>query len=147
MKDILKNYRRRLLNLGSSNRALLLLRLSREMHLDVEALDFLNSQPAFAVVEKLLSGKASISLSPYADSRHAPVAAVSQRLRYIRRKAEMIFEERGSRELYIGWPFVHGKFSDGTAVRSPLLFFPVQDRFTTISPCQKAKKMHIGKCL
>ncbi|WP_161888950.1 AAA domain-containing protein [Pontibacter russatus] len=126
MKDILKNYRRRLLNIGSSNRALLLLRLSREMHLDVEALDFLNSQPAFAVVEKLLSGKASISLSPYADSRHAPVAAVSQRLRYIRRKAEIIFEERGSRELYIGWPFVHGKFSDGTAVRSPLLFFPVQ---------------------
>ncbi|GAA4433093.1 hypothetical protein GCM10023188_22130 [Pontibacter saemangeumensis] len=126
MKDILKNYRRRLLNLGSSNRALLLLRLSREMHVDVEALDFLNSQPAFSVIEKLLSGKSRVSLTPYADSRHAPVAPVSQRLRYIRRKAEMIFEERGSRELYIGWPFVHGKFSDGTAVRSPLLFFPVR---------------------
>ena len=134
MKNILKTYRRRLLNLGSSNRALLLLRLSREMHLDVEALDFLNSQPAFAVIEKLLSGKNRISLSPYADSRHAPVAPVSQRLRYIRRKAEMIFEERGSRELYIGWPFVHGRFSDGTAVRCPLLFFPVQ---LQVSPAQQ----------
>ncbi|MFD3000209.1 AAA domain-containing protein [Pontibacter toksunensis] len=126
MKDILKNYRRRLLNLGSSNRALLLLRLSREMHLDVEELDFLNNKPAFAVLENLLSGKKSVSLSPYADSRHAPVAPVSQRLRYIRRKAEMVFEERGSKELYIGWPFVHGKFSDGTTVRCPLLFFPVR---------------------
>jgi superfamily I DNA and/or RNA helicase len=126
MKDILKNYRRRLLNLGSSNRALLLLRLSREMHLDVEGLDFLNSKPAFAVIDKLLSGKKKIALSPYADSRHAPVAPISRRLRYIQRKADMIFEERGSRELYMGWPFVRGKFSDGTAVRAPLLFFPVQ---------------------
>ncbi|WP_162051729.1 AAA domain-containing protein [Pontibacter pamirensis] len=126
MKNILKNYRRRLLNLGSSNRALLLLRLSREMHLDVEELDFLNSKPAFAVLESLLSGKKRIPISPYADSRHAPVAPVSRRLRYIRRKADMIYEERGSRELYVGWPFVHGKFSDGTTVRSPLLFFPVQ---------------------
>ncbi|GAB3527720.1 hypothetical protein GCM10027443_04570 [Pontibacter brevis] len=126
MRNILKNYRRRLLNLGSSNRALLLLRLSREMHLDVEELDFLNNKPAFVVVEKLLAGKSRIPLSPYADSRYAPVAPVSRRLRYIRRKAEMVFEERGSRELYVGWPFVHGRFSDGTAVRCPLLFFPVQ---------------------
>ncbi|WP_266204113.1 AAA domain-containing protein [Pontibacter kalidii] len=126
MKDILKNYRRRLLNLGSGNRALVLLRLYRELHLDVEALDFVNGKPAFEVLEKLLSGKKKIPLSPYADSRHAPVAAVSRRLRFIKRKAEMIFEERGSRELYLGWPFVHGKFSDGTAVRSPLLFFPVK---------------------
>ncbi|MCX2738608.1 AAA domain-containing protein [Pontibacter anaerobius] len=126
MKDILKHYRRRLLNLGSGNRALVLLRLYRELHLDVESLDFVNGKPAFEVLEKLLSGKKKISLSPYADSRHAPVANVSRRLRFIKRKAEMIFEERGSKELYMGWPFVHGKFSDGTAVRSPLLFFPVK---------------------
>jgi len=125
MKHILKNYRRRLLNLGSSNRALVLLRLSGEMHVDVESLDFVNSEPAFAVIEKLLTGKKKITLSAYADSRYAPVAAISRRLRYIRRKADVIFEERGSRELYIGWPFVHGRFSDGTAVRCPLLFFPV----------------------
>ncbi|WP_347157729.1 AAA domain-containing protein [Pontibacter chitinilyticus] len=126
MKNILKNYRRRLLNLGSGNRALVLLRLSREMHLDVESLDFINSKPAFTLIEQLLSGKKKVPLSPYADSRHTPVAAISQRLRYIRRKAEIILEERGSRELYLGWPFVQGKFSDGTAVRCPLLFFPVQ---------------------
>ncbi|GAB3201551.1 hypothetical protein ABID22_001454 [Pontibacter aydingkolensis] len=125
MKNILKNYRRRLLNLGTGNRALLLLRLYRELHVDVEALDFVNGEPAFEVVNKLLSGKKKVSLSPYADSRYAPVNHASRRLRYIKRKAEMIFEERGSRELYLGWPFVHGKFSDGTPVRCPLLFFPV----------------------
>ncbi|WP_299825437.1 AAA domain-containing protein [uncultured Pontibacter sp.] len=125
MKNILKNYRRRLLNLGTGNRALLLLRLYQELHVDVEALDFLNSEPAFEVLNKLLSGKKKITLSPYADSRYAPVTHASRKLRYIKRKADMIFEERGSRELYLGWPFVHGKFSDGTPVRCPLLFFPV----------------------
>ncbi|MDX5480154.1 MAG: DUF4011 domain-containing protein, partial [Hymenobacteraceae bacterium] len=126
MKNILKNYRHRLLNLSSSNKALLLLRLSRELHLDVQELDFLNSEPAFSIIEKAISGKKKISLGPFADSRYAPVTAVSRRLRYIQRKAAMIFEERGSRELYLGWPFVHGKFSDGTTVRCPLLFFPVR---------------------
>ena len=28
--------------------------------------------------------------------------------------------------LYVGWPFIKGKFSDGTMVRCPLLFFPVE---------------------
>ncbi|WP_242926799.1 AAA domain-containing protein [Pontibacter vulgaris] len=125
MKNILKNYRRRLLNLGPGNRALVQLRLSAEMHVDVQEFDFLINSPAFSVIQHLLAGKKRIIISPFADSRFAPVEPVSRRLRNIKRKEEMIFEERGSRELYIGWPFVHGKFSDGTAVRCPLLFFPV----------------------
>jgi hypothetical protein len=125
MKSILTTYRHRLLNLSSSNRALLLLRLSRELHLDVSELDFLNNKPAFSVVERFIAGKKAV-LAPFADSRYAPVTPVSRRLRYIRRKADLVFEERGSHELYLGWPFVHGKFSDGTTVRCPLLFFPVK---------------------
>ncbi|MEJ0032897.1 MAG: hypothetical protein WDO15_22155 [Bacteroidota bacterium] len=35
-------------------------------------------------------------------------------------------KKRGSRDLYIGWPFVHGKFLDGTLVRCPLLYFPAE---------------------
>jgi hypothetical protein len=37
-----------------------------------------------------------------------------------------IFEERGSKDLHVGWPFVKGKMLDGTLVRGPLLFFPVE---------------------
>lgn len=126
MRNILKNYQRRLLNLSSSNRALLLLRLSKEWHLDVQEMDYLISEPAFSIIQKLIIGKKKIVLSPLADSRFAPVAPVSQRLRTIKRKTEMVLEERGSQELYVGWPFVHGQFPDGTKVRCPLLFFPVQ---------------------
>jgi len=126
MKSILKSYRHRLLNLSSSNKALLLLRLSSDLHLDVQELDFLNNMPAFSLIEKALSEAQKMVLGPYADSRYTPATPLSRSLRYIKRKAEMIFEERGSRELYLGWPFVHGRFADGTAVRCPLLFFPVQ---------------------
>ncbi|WP_185196717.1 AAA domain-containing protein [Pontibacter sp. Tf4] len=125
MKNILKNYRRRLLNLSSGNKALLLLRLQKELHLDVESLDFIVGQPAFSIVEKLISGAKKIILSPVTDSRYEPVAAVSKRLRYIKRRTDMLLEERGSEELYIGWPFVHGKFADGTVVRCPLFLYPV----------------------
>src|SRR5687768_8122934 len=113
MKNILKNYRRRLLNLSSGNKALLLLRLQKELHLDVESLDFIVGQPAYSIVEKLIAGAKKIILSPVTDSRYEPVAAISKRLRYIKRRTDMILEERGSEELYIGWPFVHGMFTDG----------------------------------
>ncbi|MEJ8758092.1 AAA domain-containing protein [Pontibacter sp. H259] len=125
MRNILKNYRRRLLNLSTGNKAVLLLRLQKELHLDVEALDFILGAPAFTVIEKLIAGAKKIVLSPVADSRYEPVAAISKRLRYIKRRTDMILEERGSQELYIGWPFVHGKFVDGTVVRCPLFLFPV----------------------
>ncbi|MBR0569524.1 AAA family ATPase [Microvirga sp. STS03] len=125
MKNILKNYRRRLLNLSSGNKALLLLRLQKELHLDVESLDFIVGQPAFSIVEKLISGAKKIVLSPVTDSRYEPVAAISKRLRYIKRRSDMLLEERGSEELYIGWPFVHGMFADGTVVRCPLFLYPV----------------------
>ncbi len=125
MKNILKNYRRRLLNLSTGNKALLLLRLQKELHLDVESLDFILGQPAYTIVEKLIAGAKKIALSPVTDSRYELVAALSKRLRYIKRRSDMLQEERGSEELYIGWPFVHGMFSDGTVVRCPLFLFPV----------------------
>ncbi|MBC5773972.1 AAA family ATPase [Pontibacter sp. KCTC 32443] len=126
MKNILKNYRRRLLNLSTGNKALLLLRLQKELHLDVESLDFILGASAFSIVEKLISGAKRISLCPVADSRYAPIAPISKRLRYIKRRTDMLLEERGSEELYIGWPFVHGMFADGTVVRCPLFLYPVQ---------------------
>ena len=46
-------------------------------------------------------------------------------MQLLRRKTEMLLEERGTQELFVGWPFVAGKLNDGTSVRCPLLFFPV----------------------
>ena len=50
----------------------------------------------------------------------------AEKLRRIARTATFITEERGTEDLYVGWPFVRGKFLDDTVVHGPLLFFPVQ---------------------
>lgn len=60
------------------------------------------------------------------DARMEPVNEASKKLKKLQRIDRFIFEERGSTDLHIGWPMVHGKFLDGTCVRCPLLFFPVQ---------------------
>ena len=59
------------------------------------------------------------------DSRVEANNEESKRLKKLQRIDRFVFEERGSNDLHVGWPFVRGKFSDGTAVRCPLLFFPV----------------------
>src|SRR5688572_5093871 len=125
MEHILKAYQRRLLNLSANNRALLLRRLSAGLHLDLQDLDFVLGKSAFELLREVISGKKSIPLVPLADSRQAAVAPLSRKLQGIFRQAEMLNEERGAKELFVGWPFVRGKFNDGSAVRCPLLFFPV----------------------
>lgn len=125
MYTILKSYLKKLTNLSGSNRSLLLLRLSADQDLDLHELDFLNGDPSFSLMEKLIAGKKSIRLCQNLDSRNDKINEIGKTLKKIHRRDKFIFEERGGKDLYVGWPFVRGKFSDGTLVRSPLLFFPV----------------------
>ncbi|MFC0185502.1 DUF4011 domain-containing protein [Pseudarcicella hirudinis] len=125
LKKILKSYQKRLTNLSSRNKSLLLLTLSSEQFLDVHELDFLQNTPSFELVEQLLAQKNTIQLCDVLDPRFEKVNEVSKRLRKISRTEKFIEEERGSEDLYIGYPFIKGKLLDGTLVRCPLLFFPV----------------------
>ncbi|QHL88982.1 DUF4011 domain-containing protein [Nibribacter ruber] len=126
LPNLLKQYQRRLLNLSGSNRSLVLLRPSVSLHLDVHALDHTHKGPSFEYVEALLAGKEKIALCEVADGRDAALAPLNKQLKTIQRRAHMIWEERGAKELFVGWPFVEGAFPDGTLVRCPLLFFPVE---------------------
>ncbi len=125
LQKILKSYQKRLTNLTSRNKSLLLLNLSAEQFLDIHELDFLQNKPSFNLVELLIAQKNTISLCEIHDPRYERVNEVSKRLRKISRTEKFIEEERGSEDLYLGYPIVKGKFSDGTVVRCPLLFFPV----------------------
>jgi superfamily I DNA and/or RNA helicase len=101
------------------------LNLSAEHFLDIHELDFLQNKPSFNVIEQLIAQKNTISLCEVHDPRYERVNEVSKRLRKIARTEKFIEEERGSEDLYVGYPIVKGKFSDGTVVRCPLMFFPV----------------------
>lgn len=125
MEKILQSYLRRLTNLSGNNRSLVLLRLISEQFLDIHDLDFANNHPSFQIIKDLIAGKESIKLCDEHDPRDDKVNEVSLKLRKIQRIEQFIFQERGARDLYIGWPFIRGKFNDGTLVRCPLIFFPV----------------------
>ncbi len=126
MHQVLKSFLRRLTNLTSNNRSLLLLRLNQDHFIDLHDFDYLLNEPSFQLIQQLVSRSSKIKLARVMDSRDDQANRASQRLKRIIRNDNFIFEERGSRDLYLGWPFVRGKMADDTLIRCPLLFFPVE---------------------
>ncbi|MEQ8926407.1 MAG: AAA domain-containing protein [Fulvivirga sp.] len=124
MHEILKSYLKRLTNLTLNNRSLFLLRLNKDQFIDLYDFNFHLKEGAFQIIESLIGGH-RLPLCQQFDSRDEETNVSSSRLKRISRTEKFIYEERGSKDLYVGWPFVKGKLSDGTPVRCPLLFFPV----------------------
>jgi hypothetical protein len=125
MSRILKAYLKRLTNLSTRNKSLLLTSLSAEQFLDFHDTDFLLSKSSVEVLKQVILGKGRVPLCDVADPRFEKVNETSKRLRKIARTERFIEEERGSRDLYVGYPFIKGKLSDGSPIHAPLLFFPV----------------------
>lgn len=125
MEKIFKNYLRRLTNLTGNNRSLLLLRLVADQFIDVHKFNRLKNLPSFSVIEAVINKK-QFQLCDEVDPRDSDSNQVSNQLKKLKRRESYIFEEKGTRDLYIGWPFVRGQLNDGTPVRCPLLFFPVK---------------------
>lgn len=123
--DILETYLRRLTNLSGNNRLLYLPRIASDQFLDVHELSQLNKEKSFSIIEALMAGRKKM-LCATVDSRMEVSNEAGKKLKKLQRADQFLFEEHGSKDLHVGWPFVRGKFSDGTLVRCPLLFFPVE---------------------
>ena len=123
-KKILTSFLRRLTNLSGNNRGLLLLRLLAEQTIDIHSLSHLNGLKSFEIIRSLVKNS-PFKLCAIHDSRFEATNAASQKLKMLQRMDHFVFEERGTNDLHVGWPFVRGKFSDGTLVRCPLIYFPV----------------------
>ncbi len=128
----LKTYLKRLTNLSSRNRSLVLTSLPSEQFIDLHDLDFLDNSPSFSIIEQLIARKKTIRLCAIADPRFERTNDLSKKLRRLARTEKFIADERGSQDLYVGWPFVRGKFMDGTVVHGPLAFF-----FVTLEQTEK----------
>jgi hypothetical protein len=123
-KNILSTYLRRLTNLSGNNRSLVLLRLQVDQLIDVHEFSFLAGDRSFEIINALIAGRTK-KLCQVLDSRMEANNNASRKLKKLQRIDRFIFEERGTNDLHVGWPFVHGKFADGSLVRCPLLYFPV----------------------
>jgi AAA domain len=124
-KKLLTNYLRKLTNLSGSNRSIFLPRINSDQFIDVQLLSQFNGEKAFGIIEALIAEKQKV-ICPVLDARMEMATEASKKLKKLQRIDNFIFEERGSRDLHVGWPFVRGKFADGTCVNGPLLFFPVE---------------------
>ncbi|GAB3326438.1 hypothetical protein GCM10027299_25450 [Larkinella ripae] len=124
-QSVLKAYLKRLTNLSSRNRSLLLTSLPAEQFLDLHETDFLDNKPSFELVRQLIARRPAIPLCDVLDPRLEKGNEVSKKLRKIARTDRFIEAERGSEDLYVGYPFVRGKLADGTVIHGPLAFFPV----------------------
>lgn len=126
MKEILQSYLRRLTNLSGNSRSILLLKLLSEQFIDLHEFNYALNEPSFGILEGLLGKKSKIPLCALQDSRDGDSNRLSTRIKKLKRIDHLVFEERGARDMYVGWPMVKGKFSDGTITRCPLMFFPVE---------------------
>ena len=126
MHDILRHYLKRLTNLSGSNRSLLILRLLSEQTLDLHDFDFLLNKSSFSLIEALIARKKKIPLTALNDPRLEQNNIMSRKLKKLQRIEKFIYDERGAKDMYVGWPFVRGKLQGGTSVRCPLIFFPVE---------------------
>lgn len=125
MQQILHAYKLRLTNLSQGNRSLKLGRLSARRDIDLWDLAHLAGKSAEELLEQVIAGK-DVTLISRIDPRHEQTNLVDRRLNNIHRTVNMFLEESGTYDLHLGYPFVEGKFLDGTVVRCPLLLFPVR---------------------
>ena len=126
MQEILQGYQKRLTNLSSNNRSLLLLRLNQDQFIDLNELDHVNGKPSWDIIDRIISRQNQVKLIPNIDPRDEHSNKISNKLRKVKRREDFIFQESGAKDLYVGWPFVEGQLNNGTAIRGPLCFFPVE---------------------
>lgn len=110
--------------MSGNNRSLFLPKLTADNFIDVQELSQLNGENAFSIIQALLVEKQKV-ICPVLDARMEAANEMSKKLKKLQRIDQLILEERGSKDLHVGWPIIQGKFNDGTLVRCPLLFFPV----------------------
>ena len=111
--------------MSGNNRSIFLPRAVSEQFLDLQEVSQLNGEPAFSIINALIAEKQK-TICPVLDSRMEAANEASKKLKKLQRLDAFIWDERGSRDLHVGWPFVRGKLGDGTLIRCPLLFFPVE---------------------
>lgn len=127
MRQILHSYKLRLTNLSQANRSLRLGRLSKRRDIDLKEFGFIEEDSSEKILQKILEGK-DITLLSRLNPRFEAANAIDRRLSQVYRSVETLEEESGSYDLFLGYPFVEGKFIDDTICRCPVLLFPVRLR-------------------
>lgn len=123
--SIFQTYLNRLTDLSSKNRSLYLAKLEGTGLIDVRNFDFLNGEPAFEIIRKLIQKKTQFPLIPEVDPRMGETNQLSKSLSRIAFQDQLTQEETGEQSLFLAWPFVEGKLINGQILRAPILMIPI----------------------
>lgn len=121
----LHQYKLRLTNLSQSNRSLKLGRLSAHKDLDLVEIARANKLSPSEILTRILAGK-SVDLISQLSAHEEVTNLLDRKLNKVYRQVETLMEETGSDDLFLGYPFVEGKFLNGAVARCPILLFPVR---------------------
>lgn len=125
MRNIIHQYKLRLTNLSQGNRSLKLARLSSRRDLDLMEASFAAGESTTDLLTKIVSGKKATLLKSL-SSRDDRLNQLDLHLNRIYREVTTIFEESGAYDLFVGYPWVEGKFLEDNAARCPVMLFPVR---------------------
>ncbi len=118
-------YKLRLTNLSQANRSLKLNRLSVRKDIDLTDLTQLNQHSATDILGKIIAGQ-SVPLIKNLSARDEATNIADRRLNNIWHEITTLYDESGAYDLFLGYPFVEGKFLDGSIARCPVVLFPVR---------------------
>ncbi len=124
MKTLLTIFRNRLLDLSASNRSIFLPKAYKGKYSDLMHWDYLSAFSGLEVLKHLLSGNASVKIADVQHIKGEDLDSVVEEVKRLIRTHQLIGEETGSADFYVGWPFVEGVLKNEMPLRAPLAFFP-----------------------
>lgn len=86
--------------------------------------DYLSSLSGLDIVKQLLAGKAAVKIADVQHIKGADLEGILEEAKRLIRTHQLILEETGSADFYVGWPFVEGVLKNEMPLRAPLAFFP-----------------------
>lgn len=153
--EIFKRYKNRLINISGRNRTLFLNKLYKKRAFDLSVLEKIKEGISKEIIEYLVNRNSATNFllidDPYQWKNNKEkelenkglaledleeklseinqifddMCSYSTSLKTLKREIDAIEKETGRYELYVGYPFVEGRFKDGSYVKSPLFLFPV----------------------
>ncbi|MFN7707225.1 MAG: AAA domain-containing protein [Sphingobacteriia bacterium] len=122
---LIHSSRLRLLDLSQRNRALKMPRLLPGRELDLHSLGWTEGTPPEAILASVVAQQRVALLKPAARA-YPEAERLGRSLTRLYRLLQHGQRETGAYDLYVGYPFVQGRFAEGSVARCPLLLFPVQ---------------------
>ena len=117
--------KKKLTNLSSANPLLWQSRLRAGIHLDLTDLLFETVVSSADFLDGLCSGKKKIRLAPVYNPRNPSENRMGAALQRLSRHRLTENQERGTDQLFLAWPFLSGRWPDGSPVRTPFQLIPL----------------------